>query len=297
MSIYHNVALLIEPTKSPWNISWRAGNMFLNRFHIDEDAAFESAGIYNLWDGYGINYSKGKDIFNNFWLTKFLVECSLLICRRHLLFYSQGYLLHDAFDYAFQQAADNKTGVSKLHFVYAGIHFNLSDALFSSKDRMTQILEENLLRRMEKHQIKSATMTTISMMIKNLVTLEEMEKYYLGDRLGDRERLSKRSPWKRKSNSQLQSSQESFQDDLDLFFENFRLDKFVYTFKMFTFTNTHFIPKITEEEGVLVKKDTVCLKNFFLVVPDVAKYKMKQSKSDSKFLVCDCDRRFFVITL
>ena len=57
----HNLALLIQPTEDLWNISWRAGNMLLNRFHIDEDAAFESAGIYNLSSN-GTNNSKGKDL-------------------------------------------------------------------------------------------------------------------------------------------------------------------------------------------------------------------------------------------
>ena len=46
--INHVVALLIEPSEGPWDISWKAGNMLLNLLCIDEDAAFESAGIYFL---------------------------------------------------------------------------------------------------------------------------------------------------------------------------------------------------------------------------------------------------------
>ena len=35
----------MEPSHTAWNVSLKAGNMFLNRFCIDEDAAFELSGI------------------------------------------------------------------------------------------------------------------------------------------------------------------------------------------------------------------------------------------------------------
>ena len=44
----HNVILLIEPSKDPWNISLKAGYLFLNRFCIEEDLAFEISGVYFL---------------------------------------------------------------------------------------------------------------------------------------------------------------------------------------------------------------------------------------------------------
>ena len=34
--------------KDAEDISWKAGNLFLNRFCIDEDAACELSGVYNL---------------------------------------------------------------------------------------------------------------------------------------------------------------------------------------------------------------------------------------------------------
>ena len=46
--VMQNVVLLIEPSEKPYNISLKAGNMYLNRFCIDEDAAFESTGVYYL---------------------------------------------------------------------------------------------------------------------------------------------------------------------------------------------------------------------------------------------------------
>ena len=44
-----NIVLLIEPSDLIFDISMKAGNMYLNRFCIDEDAAFESTGIYYLF--------------------------------------------------------------------------------------------------------------------------------------------------------------------------------------------------------------------------------------------------------
>ena len=46
------MALLTGPTEEPWNLSWRAGNMFLNLSCIDEATAFDLAGVYFLKDSY-----------------------------------------------------------------------------------------------------------------------------------------------------------------------------------------------------------------------------------------------------
>ena len=43
-----NLVVLMDPSNEPYDILLKAGNMCLNRFCIDEDAAFELSGIYNL---------------------------------------------------------------------------------------------------------------------------------------------------------------------------------------------------------------------------------------------------------
>ena len=43
-----NLVLLMEPSKDDWIIDLKVGNMSLNRFCIDEDAAFESSGVHYL---------------------------------------------------------------------------------------------------------------------------------------------------------------------------------------------------------------------------------------------------------
>ena len=46
--VLQNVVLLLDPMKEAWDVSYKAGMMYFNRFCIDEDAAFESTGVYHL---------------------------------------------------------------------------------------------------------------------------------------------------------------------------------------------------------------------------------------------------------
>ena len=46
--IMQNLVYLMEPPRAEYDTSLKAGNMYLNRFCIDEDASFELSGVYNL---------------------------------------------------------------------------------------------------------------------------------------------------------------------------------------------------------------------------------------------------------
>ena len=46
--IMQNLVVLMEPSEEAWDTSLKGGNMILNRFCIDEDAAFELSGVYSL---------------------------------------------------------------------------------------------------------------------------------------------------------------------------------------------------------------------------------------------------------
>ena len=46
--VMQNVVLLIDPWKESWDVSNKAAMMYFNRFCIDEDATFESTGVYHL---------------------------------------------------------------------------------------------------------------------------------------------------------------------------------------------------------------------------------------------------------
>ena len=46
--IMQNLIVLMEPSEDGDDVSLKTGNMILNRFCIDEDAAFELSGVYYL---------------------------------------------------------------------------------------------------------------------------------------------------------------------------------------------------------------------------------------------------------
>ena len=58
-----NLVLLMEPSEDAYKIDLKSGNMCLNRFSIDEEAAFEISGVHYLEEkSYAIEdeISKGK---------------------------------------------------------------------------------------------------------------------------------------------------------------------------------------------------------------------------------------------
>ena len=57
-----NLVVLMEPSEDADNVSLKAGNMILNRFCIDEDAAFELSGVSYLKKATKFySREKGKD--------------------------------------------------------------------------------------------------------------------------------------------------------------------------------------------------------------------------------------------
>ena len=57
-----NLVVLLEPSEDAFNISVKGAKMCLNRFCIDEDAAFESSGVYYLEkESEKLRRSKGRE--------------------------------------------------------------------------------------------------------------------------------------------------------------------------------------------------------------------------------------------
>ena len=52
-----NLVVFIEPSEDASNISAKAGNLYFNRFCIDEDAACELSGVYYLNSGEPLNFT------------------------------------------------------------------------------------------------------------------------------------------------------------------------------------------------------------------------------------------------
>ena len=57
-----NLVFLMEPSEEASNISLKGGNMILNRFCIDEDAAFELSGVNYLKRSYKDMGKFGKEV-------------------------------------------------------------------------------------------------------------------------------------------------------------------------------------------------------------------------------------------
>ena len=63
-----DIVLIGLPSSGPYDISWKSGNMALNRFCIDEEMANESSGVfYNFPKSvYGNRSLLGKGVLNIF---------------------------------------------------------------------------------------------------------------------------------------------------------------------------------------------------------------------------------------
>ena len=56
-----NIVVLIEPSEYVPESFWKAENMILNRFCIDEDAAFELSGVHYLKKYKGVVGTDGEE--------------------------------------------------------------------------------------------------------------------------------------------------------------------------------------------------------------------------------------------
>ena len=59
--ISQDIVIINEPTHGPYDISWKSGNMALNRFCIDEEMANESSGVF-YWKNNSRQKFWAKDI-------------------------------------------------------------------------------------------------------------------------------------------------------------------------------------------------------------------------------------------
>ena len=254
--IKQNLVFLIEKSgPDSFDISWKAATMCLNRFCIDEDAAFELSGVHYLKD-----YTK------------------------------QG--LKKKIDPTFQKTFGDKTEDSEIHIVcavvpyriilngpllvrptYSNVAFrrtapvDLWDAVHNeSKEKQ---LRSFILKSMKNYNVKSVMVSIFSMGRRHLITKEKMESFCKGKEV----------------------QKESVNDDLEICFEHIRLG-----LQEYSSSDTYFLPKLTEEELLLVEtRDENYMKSFHYCDADVEKAEMKLSKSDSKFVRGLCYRRTFTI--
>ena len=58
----HQVVLFMKESEEDWQTPLKIGNLFFNRFAADEDAAFESVGVYHLQKS---SQKMATKLFNN----------------------------------------------------------------------------------------------------------------------------------------------------------------------------------------------------------------------------------------
>ena len=71
--IMQNLVGMMEPSKGAWKTPLKGGNMFLNRFCIDEDAAFELSGVNYLKQANGKEKGKEYSFLRSYFLSRDLI--------------------------------------------------------------------------------------------------------------------------------------------------------------------------------------------------------------------------------
>ena len=81
-----NLVVLMESSEDAWNASMKTGFMILNRFCIDEDAAFELSGVSHLKEssrdiegGFGLEIDEKRNVKGNEYLfsSSYVSFCNL----------------------------------------------------------------------------------------------------------------------------------------------------------------------------------------------------------------------------
>jgi len=174
-------------------------------------------------------------------------------------------------DYAVQKSAHTAGSNFDTHIIYAGNYYHhdfiapqMQDT-YLNKDK----LRRRVLRKMKKHNLKSAMVTSLHMKRLDFITKEKMDEIRLGTENG------------------FHIAKESVNDDLDGFLESLQ-SGIVLESKAWT----HFLPKLTnKEQEKFENKDEdffgTCL---FSVIEDTNNDDRKLSDSDSMFVKGFCLR-------
>ena len=264
-----NLVLFIEPPIDPWSSPSKIGISYVNRFVIDEDAGFDLLGVYNL--------SKWQDVSQN----------EKYSCRQNKI--EDRFFDKKLIDSAVTKAAGYKTERLNTHLIFAGDH-SIMD------------FEPEIANAMKIHKMSNILVTKLHNVRQYLITKEHMEEMYKGEYYNG------------KYISGAHFTNRSFFDDLELFYKRVKFrchkkactNRFGHAFSVHSF----FLPKLTDRELKLVEvKDNDYLKTFRngtrvdydldydLDDPDVPEREMKLSESKSKFVLVDCHRWTFIISM
>ena len=261
--------LFIVPPVDPWSSPSKIGHSYMNRFSIDEEAGFELLGVYNL--------SKLRDTSPN----------EDVITR-------EKYIQDRFYDLEMIDSAIGKTArcTSK----------RLNTQLIFAGDSFFGDYEVEIAYAMKVHNIRNIMVTKLNNERQHMITKEMMEIISKGEyynvRIGGDHFTNK-----------------SVFDDLESFyksvkFRNFRracTNRYGHPY----FVQSYCLPKLTNTELKLMEmKDKDYLKTFQNTSrhtvyenvlnnenPDVDETEMKLSESKSKFVLVECNRWTFIMTM
>ena len=259
------IILFIEHTDYAFFTPETIGNLFINRFAIDEDDSSEILNIYEFVEvkrSIYNDYEKGLEYF----IVRKIYRFDVRFFGLNLSSKEKTDL--ETIDDGIKCISDFGKDDLKPHLIYCGWYY--SDDFYGANR-----LKEMIWMKMFKFGIRSLVLTTLNMRRSKLVTNEKVKKAYKGE-------LQKHySSWE----------EGSINDDLEKFIINLQNKNEMKE----EFVSSFFTPKLKNEEMKLIRDRN--LKHLMTyefyddgMNPDVDVEEMKKSDSKSKYVHVNCER-------
>ena len=270
------IVLFIDPSDKAYLTPSKIGNLFMNRFAIDEDAKHEILKIYHLENTLQkftrgkLSSEEGLDLF----IYTIITYDSQVKPNFVRPFKEAGFL--EIIDAGVATMVDLGANDMMPHFIQC-IYHSLDPAFYYY---LFEKLKEIILKKIQEYGIKSSILTMLHMDRINLLTKEK-------SKLAAEGKLKNELGWR--------SYEGSINDDLDLFINNLQNSNEVEDEVVWSF----FLPKLTKEELKLVEeKNEEHMRTYDDgLFADVGVEEMKKSDSKDKYLHSGCLRGTAHLTL
>ena len=266
-----NVIVFIEPPTTTADISKNAGNLYMNRLCIDEDAGFELSGVHYFETSDEIEWSTIKRIFNGF--------------KRKGYFRTKR---ESKIDSALRIAAASNSNGLDLHVINVGDY----ESYHSST------LEDLLQKGIQKYKFESVLVSSIYMYRDKVISKENMERICTGKvSRKDEHMLSitehRHQNWNGNRSGESRY-EESVSDDLELYFNDLIVGN-----KPTSLNWTYFLPECPTVRQLrnVEEKDNDYWHDFWWLAIWGNRYRdeMKSPESNSKYISGYCRRETFRI--